>query len=351
MEDATPSKEIAKPVADEPPLRRTDAVRHHVVSRFLLERFADPAGLVQVLHRRDLSPAFVATPDNILVHKNFYTADTNHGPDTAIEALLADHIEGPAARAIRRVVDERRPFRMAGLRSRMSMFFATQCCRGEWMRDAVNKMMIEDFRAVTRAITPESYREWHREVEGSEPDEDEVRKIINFAQNENRYRVQLTSEANGHLEMMLKTALDLVPYFHYRNWLLLEFDEPILVTGDEPVAVVGRSTLPGSAPIGIGTADEVVMALDSRHALVMVHPKIQAEERRYAGTVEMAAVVNANVAYGCHRFVVHRPGIAPPGLSGIPERGPGVVTGDDFIRFHRFPANTRNARRTETSSK
>jgi hypothetical protein len=271
-------------------------------------------------------------------------------PDTVIEALLADHFEGPAARAIRRVVDERRSFRMPGLRSRMSLFFAVQCCRGEWMRHAVNGMLTELCRAITRATTPESYRAWHREVEGSEPDEDEVREILDFARDESRYRIQLTSEANGHLEVMLKTALELVPYFHYRKWQLLEFAEPILMTGDEPVAVIGRSTMPGSAPIGIGTADEVVVALDSRHALVMVHPRVQTAEQRYVGTEAMAGVINANVAYGCHRFIVHRPGIAPPGLFGIPERGPGVVASGDLIKFHRFPESVKRVPHTQTRS-
>ena len=123
------------------------ARRHHTVPQLLLSRFADEDGLVRVVERDDFSKWFETGTPGALAQRHFYTIDTEEGPDTGVEEdLLAKKVEAPAARALRRVVDDGVFPPMPGLRETLSIFFAFQFVRGPGTRAA----LLEQYEAVAK---------------------------------------------------------------------------------------------------------------------------------------------------------------------------------------------------------
>jgi hypothetical protein len=318
--------------------------RHHTVPKFLLRRFAAD-DQVQLVWRDDLSRSFPTNVDNALVETDFYNIETDAGASTEVEELLGTHIEGPAARALRRVVDESRFPPMPGLRETLSQFFSFQFVRGPAMRH----MLVNQFKAtavkIASLVTPEMARKHLRETDGREPTDDEVTEFAAFAHQTDEDRVQVDKEANLHLGMALGVVYELLPYFARRRWQLLHFNDPLLITGDEPVGLIGASTRAGDRSLGLGMAPELVIPTDPTHALVLVRPDRTTQESILQGTPEMARIINLNLAYGCHRFLVHRPGATPLRGLSLPNRGPSVRVKGDYIVTHARPARASVARK------
>ena len=124
------------------------AKRHHTVPRFFLRRFAAENGLVRVVERDDFSKWFETGVEGALAQTHFYSIDTEEGPNTGVEEeLLANTVEGPAARALRRIVNEGVFPPRAGMREALGTFFAFQFVRGEGMRAA----LLEGYEALAKA--------------------------------------------------------------------------------------------------------------------------------------------------------------------------------------------------------
>jgi hypothetical protein len=278
--------------------------------------------------------------ENALVERHFYSIDTDDGRDPVVEQMLASHIEGPAARAVARVVDEGRSVSLPGLRGAISSYLAFQFVRGRAMRHA----HVEFFKAQTRKIsslaTPEMVKA-ELERQGEVITEQEAEDIVEFAQR-GEYEIRVSSEANLHLGAALSTALDLIPFFARRKWILLEFESPVLITGDEPIALVGSSLSPGE-PLGLYDAPEIVFPTDPRHALVMVRPDRSEHEGRFNGSPSMATIINRHIAFSCHHFVVRYPGTDPLKGLDVPDKATPVVTlGDHLILQPRTSVQGRS---------
>jgi hypothetical protein len=220
--------------------------RHHVVPEFYLKRFGQN-GRIELLDRTDLGRSITTTVDNALVEKHFYSIETHDGRDTSVERMFASHVEGPASRAIGRVVDQGKPVSMLGLRRAISTFLAFQYVRGAATRYA----QVEFFKATTQKIatlaTPDMIRA-HFLRQGEMMTQEEAEDLVDFARHGD-YRIGVSSEANLHLGMLLQTALELVPLFEKRRWILLNFPSAMLITSDEPIALVGRTHSPGEVKV------------------------------------------------------------------------------------------------------
>ena len=276
-----------------------------------------------------------------LAQKHFYSIDTDEGRDTIIEEMFASKIEGPAARAISRVIDEKRPCAFPGLRCAIANFLAFQFVRGPAARHAA----VEFFKANARKIATMATAEVVQGVLGRQGEPislAEAQELVEFAQGD-QYRMEVSSEANVHLGVALKAALDLVPFFLKRSWTVLDFEIPALLTGDEPLALVGKSLSPGEA-VGAADAPEIVFPTDPWHALVLHRPDQKRGDDRYSGTQRMADIINAHVAFNCHRFLVRYPGTDPLQGRAIPKKAPPVMTiGDVVIIQPRVSVQGRKA--------
>jgi hypothetical protein len=315
--------------------------RHHLVSRFYLERFARD-GVVEVVDRNDFSKAFSSRVENALVGKHFYSFDTDQGRDTSVEKTLATHVEGPAALAIRRLVEGGRPLAAPGIREPLSMFMAMQRVRGP----AVREMLVEQFKATTRKLVsiarPSEYQRMAR-PRGEEMTDEEAADASDFARNGD-YTIEVEREANLHLGTVLKAAVEMAPMFESRIWSMFEFRDPVLVTCDEPIALVGRDqNVPGDAG-GMMGAHAIVFTLDPRHALLMIRPDLRAEQERKLGGAADAVTINRHVAFGAHRQIVRYPGTDPLAGITLPKKASSVFVFDDIVAIQQNATEEARAR-------
>lgn len=305
--------------------------RHHVVPQFLLDRFAKD-GLIELIDRHNFTKRRQSAVPTALAQNDFYTLESDAGRDPAVEKMFADEVEGPAASALRKVIDQRRSSTFPALRQNISAFLAFQFIRGESTRRAIVEEHRAMFQKTALVATPEILRADIRRRESREPSEQEVRELWEFAQNTDAYKVVVPNEAEAHLGIALPIAQELIPLIYDRQWVILVFDTPLLLTGDEPVAVVGKKLKPGEAGGGIKLGDEVVFAADPRHALVLTQSDEPDEARR--GTPRMASIINRHVAFGCHRFIAQTPGLDTLKGMALPKKAAPTQTFGNFVLFN-----------------
>jgi hypothetical protein len=146
----------------------TTPKRHHVVPKFFLQRFALD-DKIELVDRHDLSTRITTNVEKALAYKHFYSVHTEDGRDTTVERMFATHIEGPAKRAISRLVDEKRSCSLPGLRGPFATFLAFQYVRGPGFRFA----SVEFFKAIGQKtallMTPDMARRELSKVKALSP--------------------------------------------------------------------------------------------------------------------------------------------------------------------------------------
>jgi hypothetical protein len=297
-----------------------------------LERFAT-GGQIELVERDDPSWSRRLGVAAALAENYFYSIDTEDGRrDPMVEEMFAKEVEGPAAEAIRRVFDEGRPLNAPGPRERISVFLAFQYVRGWRTREAALEQHKASMRVLAMMATPAMVREGAQK-RGEDMSEEEAAEIAAYA-NAGDFTIQIPHEANNHLGLVLPMVPELVKFFYARMWRVLEFEAPALLTSDEPVALVGGDPLAFGQAGGLASAAHIAFPVDPRRALVMSRPDLPLEEGRCPGAAEDAMVVNRQVAYGAHRFLVRSPGTDPLAGFVLPKRAPSVSitpTSDGYI--------------------
>lgn len=318
--------------------------RHHYVPQFYLRRFAVNDKL-QLVHRDDLASSFSCSVGRAFAENYFYSQSApDGGRDNSIERLFSSHLEGPASRALERVVDLGKP-PVRGLRERLALLIAFQFVRGQ----AVRRAVVEAERAIWAKAASHVALAIAREPDedGRILSEDEVASFVSRASDPANWRFARHEGEEGdspeqmgtlHLQRVVPIARDVAMGLIDRHWRILDFGAPVLVTGDEPVGLVGRSGEPGEL-LGIGNASKVVYPTDPKHALVLALASRGGSGGwcRSRGTQDMADVINRHVAYGCHRFIAHRPGTAPLRSTTLPKQGAQLTVDGDIVEFRPRP--------------
>lgn len=315
--------------------------RHHTVPRFYLERFAVD-GRIIAAKRDDLTDVRSFGTRDVTIGSHFYTLELEEGRSPELEQFFANVIEPAGASAIRRIVDDGFFPPPPGRRSALAMYCAFQFVRGHAVRHA----LLEHYDAVAKEfaslITPEQAREVLAE-DGKEPTSAEIDDFLKWARDTNNYTVRATmpgpetragsGEANLHAQTILPTVMDLIPFFEQRAWHLLTFEDDTLVTGDEPIVLATESGEPGEQALGLGIAEQVFFVTDPRHAIGMIRPDLSKEDRTHKGTPGLARMINRNLAYGCHRWVLHKPGTNPLDGLDVPKKGAVVESEGDLVKI------------------
>lgn len=93
--------------------------------------------------------------------------------------------------------------------------------------------------------------------------------------------------------------------------MIIEFDAPMLLTSDEPVAT-GVDTQTPHRPAGVLNADSLFFPLDPRHALVMMRPDLQDRPHAWGkGELAQARAINQFVAFRGNRQIFFHPDSDP----------------------------------------
>lgn len=185
--------------------------RHHVVPRFLLEKWADKRGQVQVRSKADNSMHSQHVKD--LGITDFYTAVSSTGElDASMEEIFGV-IEGEASVVIRALMDPFNPLQRLTIDQAVSLanFVALQMVRGPRRR--------REF---------EIQADWY----GKTVTAGELRKHIEEAE---LREFEFVPHQNEHIKVMGSAAEAMALNLIGRPIALLTIDRPLFFIGDEPV--------------------------------------------------------------------------------------------------------------------
>jgi hypothetical protein len=275
--------------------------RHHQVPNFYLQRFA-VGNLVRVRWRD--GKAVETSPINVAVESGFYSVpDGVVGGSTAVEDVLALS-EGAAASVIAGI-DRSGALPAVGSRGRadLAVFLALQMSRTTERREQV---MFPERVAKwlgERELTQELMSEYlEKEHLGSPPRRQE-------AEGAYIYVCQALEDGAASptfaIRVMLRVVQELAPMLLARHWSLEIDPTGRIITSDTPVVVWRKhSNKDEHQGLGIAEAEELRFPLDPGKQLVLSKRTRKREIQIAAHRVRHC---NADMADGCHRFVVGSP--------------------------------------------
>ena len=172
---------------------------------------------MKVIARDDLRRTFVASVDDVLAQRDFYTVDTEGEPSQEVEDLLAA-LDGKCAEVTRRL--------LAGVfppsdenRVDVALFLALLWVRGWGMRRDMEHFMGHMIKMRTVNTTRASLRKFFRETEDREASDEKIEDLVAFARNTAAYTIKVNQ--NGPVAMMLKMVIEFWPLVLTRKWQLL----------------------------------------------------------------------------------------------------------------------------------
>jgi len=368
--------------------------QHKALPRFLIKRFKDAEHQVLLGDRTNLVGEWKLqdagqTKSGPFTERNYYTIPDIEDP-FAVEILLSK-TEAAAAASIKHIVNGKHyaainDNRPDSHKEHLSIFCALLFTRGDTARmlrvegmkqqsriliekskeyvtsPLVQQLLIHDpcevisrtgdfMQAVNLPVAgPMGFRKLFslgnfslgKQDIGGEYEADEVVDAVK-TYDPNQFNIDVTHQEKLHLEVMREAIKSYVSIFMAREWEVIEFPEDTLITGDEPICLLGSDHRPGIMPLGL-ICNQIVIPVDPKHAFVASMP----DYKRLITSASMkndwqhcAGIINSNLAYGCLHYVVCRPqnckGRHP--LKGwvVPDMSPHVHTEDDYIISHVRP--------------
>ncbi|MBI4013445.1 MAG: DUF4238 domain-containing protein [Candidatus Rokubacteria bacterium] len=285
-------------------------LRHRLVPEFLVRRFADEGGRVMA-ERRDRNRRLALHADEAGAEVGFYTVVEGQPGAADLERLLSRTGER-AAVAVERVVTG--TFPPAGEdRAWLSVFIALQLLLGRGQRDGVGQAAGLMSELIVPAIEQLEEAAAELEEEGSEETASE-----GDAHAEESPADASPEPPAGHVlvhdgepvRVSLAGLPGLARFVSERTWQLLRFPSRLVLTGDTPVVLWSRPGGAKSYQFGLGTADEVRMPLDPRHALVVARTAPAGEVVREL-TDRHARALNRTVAEAAREWMYYHPDSDP----------------------------------------
>lgn len=259
------------------------------------------------VRRRDGS-TFNANPVNVAVECGFYDVRTSDGETSkAVEELLSE-LEGDAAEVFRRIDASGEP-PSGGSHDRdvLAAYLALQYTRTPLQRE---RMLFPERLATYldgQELTLERVVQYLTEVHlGFEPSPNEAQGAFDFASVALQEPGVLTPELS--IRTMLGSLDQLLPIFDGLCRTLEHERKGRLITSDTPVVIWREPTVRDKFEgIGLANADEIRFPLDPQKQLVLGRKTRPGSVRI---SPDRAEACNADLAAGCHRFVVADPGAA-----------------------------------------
>ena len=283
----------------------------HLVPSSYLARFADRRGRITVVSRARPSDRHTLKVTEAATFRDFYTLQHLEGADRyALERALSD-VEAAGLDAVRRLCDD--DGQLTGeQRSSLCRLAAFQRVRGQRVRRAGEAMS-----TVLQRVMPSAWTD----PEGNLVDG--VRRTDTG---------EFHPDPEHHLRTLVTSARQIERVWVNWRLRLLRFDQPVLLTSDEPVQC---TKYPGGNPfegVGAVNADEVWFPLDPR-CLLVLSPRPTGGGWFDATDQQTAAVVaNRAVAGGAYADIFVTPGRNPLGAFDLPPVMPvvGVAAPHDF---------------------
>lgn len=293
------------------PPRPQRARRHHTVPRFYLERFASSRGrLIRV--PLDGKPPHPIAATDATVHKDFYTATLADGSESTFFETALGEIEGMAATAFRRLIDERIWPMSSQDRETIALWTAAQHLRSPASRQASSEVQDTVFKLHVAFGGKRALRA-QMELGGRPVSDQELDGAWAEISDFDSYAVE--PHPNDHLRSIRNLIERAATSFLARRWNVFHFERKTLATSDTPVVLVPAEDHEPWRGIGFVTAGAIFVPLSRRTALLMsaVEP---GEDNVVPPTAWFARLFNQATTWGARRALFHHPDDDP--LAGLP---------------------------------
>ena len=162
---------------------------------------------------------------------------------------------------------------------------AAQLVRGRAARENLKDFVVETNRHLLRlAAVHYTDMHWMRAV-GEVPSAEQVRRMA-----ENEKYIDIKPSNALLLKTLLSTVDEVAELLFRRTFTLVQFEEPCLFTGENPVVHINPSG--EDTGFGVVTAEQMYMPVSPIHALVLSHPWAGWPEESVTGTWKLAARLN-----------------------------------------------------------
>nr|WP_228498547.1 DUF4238 domain-containing protein [Plantibacter sp. VKM Ac-2876] len=294
--------------------------RHHTVPRFYLDGFAD-GDMLHAVNVRD-GTEHKSNVLNATVESHFYTASHHPTDPDAFEASLSV-AEGTAAGILRSISERNWPLSVSD-RSALAQFATLQVLRVQGQR----RQMHDALGSILRELAAKDPAEFDRVV--SLPGAPEG---VDFASGE----VPALVSSAVHIQQITMLIPELVGHLLHRHWALVRFDEPSLITSDEPLTPIPNPQENHNEALGLENSWALLFPLARDLALVMFRspldlPGTPVGQRIVEGGFDyvrhgdlaLRDVFNANTVMHAFRFVFLHPDdvhLVPPNTIELSQMG------------------------------
>ena len=265
-----------------------EAKLHHTVPQFYLSGFADDSARVTTI-RLPGNKRYTSRVRNTAATNRFYSIDGHpHGADAFEKALSL--LEGNAASVLGVIAVGIWPLSEED-RLTLATYMAVQYLRGPDHRRTLEYMAAQMTRLEVQFTGRDNMKQWVKMRYGVEVDDDEAETL--WQQAIQPSGPPITFKPIAHIEQIINSAEELLPYIVSRPWKLVRFARRSLITCDQPVGLVPSADKQPWEGVGFATAWGITFPLTRRLGLVMsdVTPMIEFRypvERVRAGQLDSA---------------------------------------------------------------
>ncbi|HWC01209.1 MAG TPA: DUF4238 domain-containing protein [Methylomirabilota bacterium] len=298
----------------EPPLARP------LVPRFLLAGFADLAGQLMA-ERRDRTRRHLVAVEAAVAELGVYALASDRAKAPALARLLAES-EALAADAIQRITSGAFPLR-APDRASLALVLAVQLLLGRYHRAEavrtaalVGQLIVSTIEEAQAAADEASEDAEAEDAEGENTELSVEERETAPAED----APDVTLPGRPPIGRSLASLPELARQLAARTWQVVRFPSPVLLTSDTPVVLWAPSAAAKLYQVGLGSAHEVRVPLDARHALIVARHAPAGEIIRDLGE-RQARALNRTVAEGAVEWMYYHPGSDP--LEGVELPSPG----------------------------
>jgi hypothetical protein len=297
------------------------ALERPLVPRFLLAGFADATGQLMA-ERRDRTRRRLVAVDTAVAELGGYELGAGRADTGALGRLLAE-AEARAAEAVQRITAGAFPPRGPD-RASLALVLGVQLLLGRYHRAEAGRAAALVGQLIVSTIEEAEAAEEEDSEEAQAADRgSRSAELVDAARNE-------APPVGGPPDVMLPgrppvgRSLASLPalarQLASRTWQVVRFPSLVLLTSDTPVVLWAPSATATFYQVGLGSAHEVRIPLDARHALIVARHAPAGEIVRDLGE-RQARALNRTVAEGAAEWMYYHPGSDP--LEGVELPSPG----------------------------
>jgi uncharacterized protein DUF4238 len=286
------------------------ALERPLVPRFLLAGFADATGQLMA-ERRDRTRRRLVLVDAAVAELGRYSLPPARADAPALAGLLAE-AEARAAEAARRITEGGFP-PIGADRASLALVLAGQLLLGRHHRAEAGRAAAVVGQLIVSTIEDAEEEDDDEESgEGaeleSEPPDPDPRSVRGAREPD------VLLPGQPPVGRSLASLPALARQLAARTWQMVRFPAPVLLTSDTPVVLWAPSAATRVYQVGLGSAHEVRVPLDARHALIVARHAPAGEIVRDLGE-RHARALNRTVAEAAAEWMYYHPESDP--LEGV----------------------------------